>query len=86
MTGGGHAALRVVHVHRPAGRNLLLLTGPRSGRLLTVGDAVVIRTPDGGTHRTHVRTVEPHTRPGTTTVGVPAEIGDVPAGSLLCPL
>lgn len=84
MTGGGHAALRVVYTHRPAGRDLLLLTGPRSDQLLTVGDAVVIRTPDGGTHRTEVRTVEPHTRPGTTTVGVSADLGDVPAGSLLC--
>ncbi|MEE6261770.1 hypothetical protein [Plantactinospora sonchi] len=73
----------MVYTHRLTGRDLLLLTGPRAGGHLAVGDTVVIRTPAGGTLRTAVRTVEAHTRPGTIIVGVPASIGDVPAGSLL---
>ena len=77
--------LRVEVVHRLSSRDLLLLSGRRSGGHLAVGDAITIKTPTGTTIRSAIKTIELHSRPGMTTVGVPASTGDIPVGSVLYP-
>lgn len=83
MTEQYRGELRVDHVHRLSSRSLLLLSGPRSGQAIAIGDPAIILTPAGDAIRTAIKTIEFHNRLGMTTVGVDSDAGEVPVGSVL---
>ncbi|MEU4558702.1 hypothetical protein AB0F72_09935 [Actinoplanes sp. NPDC023936] len=70
------ARLVVDELHRLSTRPWVFVTGRLEGGVLRIGDRLAVTYRDQPPAEAVIRTIEIHTRPGTTTIAVDAELAD----------